>query len=923
MLSQQFEEHVRAGFSGIWIQSHEHDEAISEIAKLCRSKAEREENPQSWQLLTWDADRGLSMNGAQPDGNGDPLGPIKALSAAPGNDATFILILKNFHRFIDSTEILQAVANCVMEGKATGRHLVILSCLVQIPPELEKHFVVIDHHLPDRDALKRIADGLVPEYGDACLDAAAGLTHYEAESAFALSYIRSGMTDIGAETVWDIKAGALKKAGTLELHRGDEKFSDLGGLDGVKTFCVRSMTQGSDRAKPRGVLLLGVPGAGKSAFAKALGNEVGRPTITMDFGSLMGSLVGESEAKTRQALAIVDRMAPCILFCDEIEKGLSGASGEFNGDSGVSQRMFGTLLTWLNDHESDVFFIGTCLAGSTFVQKEDGTIIRLQDFRDGSLRSLDGRTISGRLLERGNRDALAISTSTGRIVATGDHRFYRADDTGISEVPARYLMAGEMLVGDLVPPHGETIAALRQVESDPRSAFVMQPTEMTADLAYLLGYLIGDGGLAKQRSGSFYRLQWSEEDRDQADRICGMVASIFGKSAKIIDKRPEVNSYYCWLDSRVLCDWLCENFPGLVNVPAPQRVIPESITSAPAHVVAQFLAGMYDAEGTTSAGQIAIGMTSEDAIIKSMMLLQRFDIQASYDYREQESPRNDVHRWTVADKTSLDNFRWLIPIQHRCRQIAVTADRKIIGGSSVRDVPVFRSLIGDMLKSAGVPQTVLPNYRNGSASCSAETAELWLVVLSHYCSGDERLAQLRELWSKKWVRVRSVSEHEPIEVFDVSSSDEPHTFLANGVLVHNCNDIKQLTSVSSGAFTRAERFDGIFFIDLPSEEQRSQIWTMYKELFELLSDESSCDVDDEGWTGAEIKSCCRLAALLGISIEEASEMVVPVAKTASSQIANLRDWADGRALDANRNGIYRHHNNVAKAPVATGRRTLS
>jgi SpoVK/Ycf46/Vps4 family AAA+-type ATPase len=107
------------------------------------------------------------------------------------------------------------------------------------------------------------------------------------------------------------------------------------------------------------VLLLGVPGTGKSAFAKALGNETGRPTLTLDVGSLLGSLVGQSEERLRRALELVDRMQPAVLFIDEVEKALAGATGSGVADSGVSSRMFGTLLTWLNDHESDVFVVCT------------------------------------------------------------------------------------------------------------------------------------------------------------------------------------------------------------------------------------------------------------------------------------------------------------------------------------------------------------------------------------------------------------------------------------------------------------------------------------------------------------------------------------------------------------------------------------
>jgi SpoVK/Ycf46/Vps4 family AAA+-type ATPase len=145
----------------------------------------------------------------------------------------------------------------------------------------------------------------------------------------------------------------------MTLHRGGETFADLGGLEALKAFCRRSLARRASNplSRPRGVLLLGVPGTGKSAFCRALGNEVGRPTLILDIGALMGSLVGLTEERTRQALRIADAMAPCIVFVDEIEKGLSGVQASGQTDSGVSARMFGTLLSYLNDHESDVYFV--------------------------------------------------------------------------------------------------------------------------------------------------------------------------------------------------------------------------------------------------------------------------------------------------------------------------------------------------------------------------------------------------------------------------------------------------------------------------------------------------------------------------------------------------------------------------------------
>ena len=186
------------------------------------------------------------------------------------------------------------------------------------------------------------------------LDAAAGLTRYEAEGAFALSIARHNA--IRPETIWELKAQALRKNNLLTLHRGGERFGSLGGLAGMKDFCRRAL-QGGRNVRPRGVLLLGVPGSGKSAFAKALGNETGRPTLILDIGALLGSLVGQTEQNIRLALRIADAMAPCILFVDELEKGLAGIGGQ--GDSGVSTRLSARSSLAGREHESDVFFIGT------------------------------------------------------------------------------------------------------------------------------------------------------------------------------------------------------------------------------------------------------------------------------------------------------------------------------------------------------------------------------------------------------------------------------------------------------------------------------------------------------------------------------------------------------------------------------------
>ncbi len=359
-LTERFSEYVRACFTAIWIESHEHQDALVAMAELCRHE--------DWRLATWNVAEGLRVPGSQTDAGGnDPLAAIRAVNALATPDGTAILVLQNFHRFLQSAEIVQALVRQIVTGKQNRTFVVILSPVVQIPPELEKLIAVLEHDLPSREQLAEIARGIateheeLPEGGEleTVLDAAGGLTRHEAEEAFSLSLVRQAR--ITAPALWELKSpNAKEKRAADAAPRYGSDFSSLGGLSALKAFCKRAMLhpqRGNPLKRPRGVLLLSPPGCGKSAFCKALGKEVGRPVLTLDVGSLMGSLVGQSEERTRQALRVIDAMSPCVAMIDEVEKAFAGMNG--SGDSGVASRMFGQFLSWLNDHESDVFVVCT------------------------------------------------------------------------------------------------------------------------------------------------------------------------------------------------------------------------------------------------------------------------------------------------------------------------------------------------------------------------------------------------------------------------------------------------------------------------------------------------------------------------------------------------------------------------------------
>jgi hypothetical protein len=237
-LTEQLTDYVNAAFTGLWVQTSEPDEAEREITRLVHQR--------DWRLAAWDvaaglrlpAERGTVRGDAPP---GDPLAVLRAVPSLADPDGTALVLLHHYHRFLNNPEVIQTACTQLVAGKQQRTFLVVLSPVVQIPVELEKLFVVLEHPLPDRAQLEAIARELTsdsPEdlpQGDALarvLDAAAGLTRYEAEGAFALSLTRHNA--LRPESVWELKAQALAKSGLCSLYRGEPKtFDTLRGVDGT------------------------------------------------------------------------------------------------------------------------------------------------------------------------------------------------------------------------------------------------------------------------------------------------------------------------------------------------------------------------------------------------------------------------------------------------------------------------------------------------------------------------------------------------------------------------------------------------------------------------------------------------------------------------------------------------------------------
>lgn len=254
--------------------------------------------------------------------------------------------------------------------------IIIVAPVLQVPDTLEKDFTIVDFPFPSRkeikSALSRIKKELPSNYPAAhqfanehesdLIDAAQGLTLAEAEGAFALSIVKHKTFHI--PTILAEKKQIIRKTGILEFCTPRFTFDQVGGLDVLKEWLkVRKMgftEEAREFGIPpmKGILLAGVPGCGKSLICDALAHYYEMPLLRLDMGSIFQSLVGQSEQNMRLVIKAAECVSPCLLFVDEIEKGISGAQGQTR-DGGTTQRVFGTLLTWLQEKEKPVFLVCT------------------------------------------------------------------------------------------------------------------------------------------------------------------------------------------------------------------------------------------------------------------------------------------------------------------------------------------------------------------------------------------------------------------------------------------------------------------------------------------------------------------------------------------------------------------------------------
>jgi SpoVK/Ycf46/Vps4 family AAA+-type ATPase len=333
-------------------------------------------------LIGWTAVRGLhrmdeTRGVALPDQTEDPFAAVQALR---GLQEPALVVLKDLHSWLDDRRLVRALRELGQALKSSYTTVLVLAPVLQLPIELEKDIAVLDVPLPTfaelADLLRDIVgvlrkDGRVTvdlkrEEGEQLIKAALGLTLQEAENAFAKAIADDDRLDASdIQRVMDEKRQVIRKSGLLEYYPVDHALAAVGGLQSLKDWLHRRARAFSAEAhafglpEPRGLLLLGVQGCGKSLTAKAIASQWALPLLRLDMGRVFSGLVGSSEENLRRAIRVAESAAPAVLWLDEIDKALSGSASSNVSDGGTTARVLGTFLTWLQEKTAPVFVVAT------------------------------------------------------------------------------------------------------------------------------------------------------------------------------------------------------------------------------------------------------------------------------------------------------------------------------------------------------------------------------------------------------------------------------------------------------------------------------------------------------------------------------------------------------------------------------------
>lgn len=394
-----FDRYIQARYPILLVPSPEEARVEEELnASIKTIKVPKSQKP--WRLLIWSHSDGWITGDGEDidDKEGDPIetlqkirkgtkiGNIKLPTAEEPAVGGVVFLLRDFHPFFQAAPIVQRLLrDCAKEFQGVERTIVLCMPYNQLPKDLERDVQLVEFSLPKREIMSTMVAGFLNDnkavIGDVGEDekvniteACLGLTTNEAMSAMAKGVVdwttlkRAGEASPPpiSSFVLDEKAASIRKNGVLEWYNNSCNMEEIGGLSQLKKWLTIRKQAFTEKARkfglpaPRGLMLVGTPGCGKSLSAKACAANFGVPLIKLDVGRVFAGLVGQSEANMRSAIQTAEAVGRCVLWIDEIEKAFAGLGSSGSTDSGVSSRVFGSFITWMQEKTAPVFIIATC-----------------------------------------------------------------------------------------------------------------------------------------------------------------------------------------------------------------------------------------------------------------------------------------------------------------------------------------------------------------------------------------------------------------------------------------------------------------------------------------------------------------------------------------------------------------------------------
>jgi len=366
---------IQAQYPLIYLITPEEERAELAISKIASENAEYRK-VYVWTVTKGVVEYGYGQTRQSSQTNHNTVSPEAAIEWTTRQKEAGIYIFKDLHPFIDGPVITRWLRDAIAAFKNSDKTIILMSPIQTLPIELEKEVIVMDYPLPNLAELNQVLSARLAksrkssintETREKLLKAALGLTKDEAEKVYRKAQLKTNqLTEAEVDIVLSEKKQLIRRNGILEYIEEDETLNSVGGLEELKRWLRQRSNAFTERAReyglpqPKGMLILGVPGCGKSLIAKTTSRLWGLPLLRLDMGRVYdGSTVGRSEANLRNALKTAESISPVILFIDELDKAFSGGVGSGDSDGGTSGRIFGSFLTWMQEKKSPVFVMAT------------------------------------------------------------------------------------------------------------------------------------------------------------------------------------------------------------------------------------------------------------------------------------------------------------------------------------------------------------------------------------------------------------------------------------------------------------------------------------------------------------------------------------------------------------------------------------